>query len=341
MADGTGDDGIFSRIERSLEESVRPDNDKRQIMRLLESVDDLIRGGASSLDVKIASAALREMEDAFEMFAPYRNERKVTIFGSARISAGSPIYGLTVDVARRLADEGFMVVTGAGPGLMEAGMVGAGREKSIGVSIRLPFESSANDIIIDDEKHVEMRYFFTRKLMLMKESHGFLCLPGGFGTLDETFELLTLVQTGRSVPAPIVFLDPPDRPFWKPIMAGLMPTLLAHDVISREDTGLYRVTSDVEEAVRLINGFYKNFHSLRHAGNLLLMRMERPVPEAEIGALRAGFVHLHGGGTFEQVPPTAAETRDNDNLDKHRLALSYTGKGYAPLFPLIEAINRW
>ena len=341
MADGTGDDGIFSRIERSLEESVRPDNDKRQIMRLLESVDDLIRGGASSLDVKIASAALREMEDAFEMFAPYRNERKITIFGSARISAGSPIYGLTVDVARRLADEGFMVVTGAGPGLMEAGMVGAGREKSIGVSIRLPFESSANDIIIDDEKHVEMRYFFTRKLMLMKESHGFLCLPGGFGTLDETFELLTLVQTGRSVPAPIVFLDPPDRPFWKPIMAGLMPTLLAHDVISREDTGLYRVTSDVEEAVRLINSFYRNFHSLRHVGNLLLMRMERPVPEAEIGALRAGFVHLHRGGTFEQVPPTASETRDNDNLDKHRLALSYTGKGYAPLLPLIEAINRW
>lgn len=341
MADGTGDNGIFSRIERSLEESVRSDNDKRQIMRLLESVNDLIRGGASSLDVKIASAALREMEDAFEMFAPYRDERKVTIFGSARISAGSPIYGLTVDVARRLADEGFMVVTGAGPGLMEAGMVGAGREKSIGVSIRLPFESSANDIIIDDEKHVEMRYFFTRKLMLMKESHGFLCLPGGFGTLDETFELLTLVQTGRSVPAPIVFLDPPDRPFWKPIMAGLMPTLLAHDVISREDTGLYRVTSDVEEAVRLIKGFYRNFHSLRNVGNLLVMRMERPVPEAEIGALRAGFVHLHGGGTFEQVHPTAAETRDNDHLDKHRLALSYTGKGYAPLLPLIEAINRW
>ena len=341
MADITDSQGVLARINQSLTASGRPSADRKQIARLLDAVDQLVRGHASSLDVKIASAALQEMEDAFEMFAPYRDYRKVTIFGSARISEGSPVYELTVDVARRLAGEGFMVVTGAGPGLMEAGMVGAGLEKSIGVSIRLPFEASANSIIIDDEKHVTMRYFFTRKLMLMKESHGFLCLPGGFGTLDETFELLTLVQTGRSVPAPIVFLDPPDRPFWKPIMAGLMPTLLAHEVISPEDTGLYRITSSVEEASRLITGFYRNFHSIRHVDDLLVIRLERGVPDDELASLRAGFVHLHANRTFETTGPTAAEIRDGDCLDKHRLVLSYVGKGYAPLLPLIDALNRW
>ena len=341
MTDPTDPGSVLDRIAASLTASGRPSADKRQIGRLLEAVNELIGGHASGLDVKIASAALQEMEDAFEMFAPYRSDRKVTIFGSARISEGSPIYGLTVEVARRLSGEGFMVVTGAGPGLMEAGMVGAGREKSIGVSIRLPFEASANSIIADDEKHVTMRYFFTRKLMLMKESHGFLCLPGGFGTLDETFELLTLVQTGRSVPAPIVFLDPPDRPFWKPIMAGLMPTLLAHEVISPEDTGLYRITSNVDEAVRIVTGFYRNFHSIRHVDDLLVVRLERPVPDADMASLRAGFVHLHGDGTFGMIGPTAAEIRDGDCLDKHRLGISYTGKGYAPLLPLVDALNRW
>ena len=341
MVEASPPDGTLARIQESLASSGRPGADRRQIDRLLDAVDHLIRGHASSLDVKIASAALQEMEDAFEMFAPYRDTRKVTIFGSARISAGSPIYDLTVEVARRLAGEGFMVVTGAGPGLMEAGMVGAGKEKSIGVSIRLPFEASANDLIIDDEKHVTMRYFFTRKLMLMKESHGFLCLPGGFGTLDETFELLTLVQTGRSVPAPIVFLDPPDRPFWKPIMAGLMPTLLAHEVISPEDTGLYRITSNVDEAVRLVTGFYRNFHSIRHVDDTLVIRLERPVPDSELAGLRNGFAHLHGNKRFEMSGPTPVETRDGDALDKHRLVVSYTGKGYAPLLPLIEALNRW
>ena len=330
---------VVGRIGDLIAQSGRPAADKRQFARLLDSLADLIAGQASSLDVKIASAALQEMEDAFEMFAPYRDARKITIFGSARITAGTAIYELTVEAARRMAESGFMVVTGAGPGLMEAGMVGAGRENSIGVSIRLPFEASANPLIADDEKHVTMRYFFTRKLMLMKESHGFVCLPGGFGTLDETFELLTLVQTGRSVPAPVVFLDPPDRPFWQPIMAGLMPTLLAHEVISPGDTGLYRVTGNVDEAVRMVSGFYSNYHSIRHVDDRLVIRMERRPSEDDVNALRRGFVHLHDG-TFAASGPLSAEIRDGDQLEKPRIVLRYTGKGYGPLLPLIDAINR-
>lgn len=332
---------VLDRIADLLAGTRRPAADTRQILRLLDAVAELIDGNASSLDIKIASAALQEMEDAYEMFAPYRDARKVTIFGSARIEPANPIYDITVRTAESLADAGFMVVTGAGPGLMEAGMRGAGREKSIGVSIRLPFEASANPIIADDEKHVTMRYFFTRKLMLMKESHGFVCMPGGFGTLDETFELLTLVQTGRSVPAPIVFVEQPGRPFWTPIMAGLMPTLLAHGVISPEDTGLYRVASSPEEATRIIAGFYANFRSIRHVNDTLVIRMEREIPDAELASLRNGFAHIHGNGVFEKCGPTSAEIRDGDDLASHRVVLTYTGKGYAALLPLIDAINRW
>lgn len=331
----------IAALTAAFESTTRSAAERRQLMRLVGSVADLVRGNASSLDVKIAAAAISEMEDAFEMFAPYRDVRKVTIFGSARISAGTPIYDLGVEVASRLADNGFMVVTGAGPGLMEAGMVGAGRERSIGVSIRLPFETSANPVIVDDEKHVTMRYFFTRKLMLMKESHGFVCMPGGFGTLDETFELLTLVQTGRSVPAPIVFLDPPDKPFWTPIMAGLMPTLLSHSVISREDTGLYRIATSVEDAATFIGRFYSNYHSLRHVDNRLVLRTERALPDEAVERLRGGFAHLLGRGSLERSGPLEAEVRDNDCLDKQRLVLDYTGHGYAPLLPLIDAINEW
>jgi uncharacterized protein (TIGR00730 family) len=327
-------------LAQALHGSARPPADMRQLLRLVEAATELVGGSASSLDVKIAAAALDEMQEAFAMFAPYRDTRKVTVFGSARISAGSQIYGLTVDVARLVAEKGFMVVTGAGPGLMEAGMVGAGRERSIGVSIRLPFEASSNSVIEGDDKHVTMRYFFTRKLMLMKESHGFICLPGGFGTLDETFELLTLVQTGRSVPAPIVFLDPPDKPFWKPIMASLMPTLLAHEVISREDTGIYRITSDVEEAASIVAGFYANFHSIRHVDGLLVLRLNRAVPDSDLAGLSRGFAHLHGG-VFRSSGPTEAEQRDDDNVGLARLVLDYTGKGYAPLLSLIEAVNRY
>lgn len=341
MAPGRDPATVIAALSAALEGSTRSPAERRQLLRLVESVADLARGNASPLDVKIATAAISEMEDAFEMFAPYRDARKVTIFGSARISAGTPIYELGVEVAARLADNGFMVVTGAGPGLMEAGMVGAGRERSIGVSIRLPFESTANSVIVDDEKHVTMRYFFTRKLMLMKESHGFVCMPGGFGTLDETFELLTLVQTGRSVPAPIVFLDPPDRPFWKPIMAGLMPTLLSHSVISREDTGLYRITTSAAEAAAHIGRFYSNYHSLRHIDGRLVLRMERALPDAEVQRLRSGFSHLLGDGTLERTGPHGDEVRDNDFTDKERLVLDYTGHGYAPLLPLIDAINEW
>ena len=189
------------------------------------------------LDLKIATAALAEMRDAFRVFAPYRDAPKVTIFGSARTQPDDPEYDQARQVAAELAGHGWMVVTGAGPGIMAAGMEGAGRERSIGVSIRLPFEQAANSIIAGDHKYVSMKYFFTRKLMLIKESKAFISLPGGFGTLDETFELLTLTQTGKGLPVPIVFLDMPGDTYWVAVKAFIEEQLVSRGLVSPHDIG--------------------------------------------------------------------------------------------------------
>lgn len=202
-------------------------DDVRLAEELVSEALGLITDQPGTLDLKIATAALTEMREAYAMFKPHRGERKVSIFGSARTRHDDPLYELARRLAATLAAKGWMTVTGAGPGIMEAGMMGAGRERSIGVSIRLPFESGANSIIAGDDKHVSMKYFFTRKLMLIKESHAFVCLPGGFGTLDETFELLTLTQTGKGLPVPIVLLDAPGDPYWESIDTFVRDTLIA------------------------------------------------------------------------------------------------------------------
>lgn len=331
----------LASVEASYQSESRSSSDRRFFQRLLQASSDLFGGDASSLDVKIASTALEEMSRAFDMFAPYRDIRKVSIFGSARTTPENPIYSLTVNTARVLADAGFMVVTGAGPGIMEAGMKGAGRERSIGVSIRLPFETGANSIIAGDDKYVSMRYFFTRKLMLVKESHAFLCLPGGFGTLDETFELLTLAQTAKSVPVPIVFLEVPGDPFWTPLMKTMEPLLLAHGLISPSDITLYKITDNIQEAVQEVVGFYSNYHSIRFVNNRLYIRIHRALPASDLAALSHEFSHLGDGNTFEQGGPTADEVRDNDNLALTRVSLNYTAKGFADLRPLIDELNAY
>lgn len=333
-------DAMVTAITEALTTTERSSTDVRNISRLLEATRALIVGDGSSLDVKIAAIALAEMTRAFDMFAPYRHVRKVTIFGSARTTADNPIYGATAAAARALADSGYMVVTGAGPGIMEAGMIGAGREKSIGVSIRLPFETGANSVIAGDDKYVSMRYFFTRKLMLVKESHGFLCLPGGFGTLDETFELLTLAQTAKSVPVPIVFLEVPGDPFWSPLMEAMEPLLLRHGLISPSDTSLYLITDDVNRAVDEITGFYRNYHSIRFVGDLMYIRMQRPLPAEVLAGLAAEFGHLSRDGIIAAAETSEAELRDDDNVRLARIALAYSAKGFADLRPLIDLINR-
>lgn len=325
----------------SFESIQRSSSDIRQLNRFITTVTELVSGPSSSLDIKIASAAIEEMSRAFTMFAPYRDVRKVSIFGSARTTADSPIYALTAATAKALAENNFMVVTGAGPGIMEAGMVGAGVEKSIGVSIRLPFESGANSVIAGDDKYVSMRYFFTRKLMLVKESHAFLCMPGGFGTLDETFELLTLAQTAKSVPVPIVFLEVPGQPFWTPLMKVLEPLLLDHGLISESDTSLYTITDNIEDAVNEITNFYANYHSIRFVNDVLYIRLQRSVPTERFSEIARRCAALASDGVIEQTTATAEEIHDNDMPEMPRVSLRYAAKGFADLRELIDALNQF
>lgn len=327
-------------VSISLNTTKRSRSEIRHLNKILKVTAELTDGPASSLDIKIASTALEEMSRAFSMFAPYRNSKKVTIFGSARTTPENPIYQATVNAAASLAQHGYMVVTGAGPGLMEAGMLGAGRENSIGVSIRLPFESGANPVIAGDDKYVDMRYFFTRKLMLVKESHAFLCMPGGFGTLDETFELLTLAQTAKSVPVPIVFLEVPGAPFWTPLMSAIEPLLVDHGLISASDTTLYTITSDVDEAVAVITSFYNNYHSIRFVNNTMIIRMNRRIPEPEFASIKSEFAWIAASGDIQQCGATKEEVQDDDVPKLPRIALTYLPKGYADLRGLIDAINK-
>ena len=300
----------------------------------------LIADEPDVLDLKIATAALAEMRDAYAMFKPYKGARKVSVFGSARTKSDDPEYIHARDLAAALAARGWMTVTGAGPGIMLAAMEGAGVENSIGVSIRLPFESGANSIIADDDKHVSMKYFFTRKLMLIKESQAFVCLPGGVGTLDETFELLTLTQTGKGVPVPIVLLDEPGDPYWGEVDA-LMQSLIRRGLVSAEDTSLYTITDSCEEACRIIDQFYANYDSIRFVGDQLIMRMRQAPNDVQLVHLNERFGHLIERGEITRTGPFKAEIRDNDHVELERISFEFTKHGYGDLIKLIGVLNSY
>ena len=323
----------------ALIDAVPPGADRRHSQQLLRAAVDLVTRRPSTLDLKIAAAALEEMGDAFEMFSHSRGLPKVTIFGSARTKENDPLYAAARDVAHHFAEQGWMVITGAGPGIMQAGMEGAGREHSIGVSIRLPFEQGANHIIAGDEKYVSMRYFFTRKLMLIKESKGFVCLPGGFGTLDETFELLTLTQTGKGVPVPIVFLDTPGDPYWETVHDFIGRQLVERGLVAAADTGLYLITDNCEQAVREVVGFYRNYDSLRYVGDTLVIRLQQAPTEGQLAQLNTSFGHLAGAGAIHATAPMTPEQRDNDKLALPRIAIPAAKHAYSDLRELIDLCN--
>lgn len=313
--------------------------DRRLIAELIRDAIKLGSDSTSTLNLKIASAAVSEMREAFAMFAPFSERKKVTIFGSARTTKDDPVYKQTEAVAAKLAQNGWMVVTGAGPGIMEAGMSGAGREMSIGVSIRLPFETSANSIIAGDEKYVAMRYFFTRKLMLVKESQAFICVPGGFGTLDEMFELLTLAQTGKGNPAPIVVLDLPNDPFWEDLDTFIKQTLLPRKLVSPQDLALYRICSSVDDAVSEITNFYSNYHSMRFVGKRLVLRLNKQVSDQKLVELNGEFADICVDSRIERIETTKVEIDDSDNVDLPRLAFHFARRDFGRLRQLIDAIN--
>src|SRR5205085_268492 len=228
-------------------------------------------------DLKLLSRTLRELRYAFKVFSPYRSRRKVTVFGSARTRPDKGSYQQAVLFGRAMAECGWLVVTGAASGIMEAGHVGAGRENSMGLNIMLPFEQSSNAIIAGDPKLVHMKYFFTRKLMFVKECDAVTLFPGGFGTLDEGLEVLTLLQTGKRDLVPVIFLDEPGGQFWQPLIKFFHDRLLADGMIAAEDLSLYLVTDSTDEAVAEILQFFKVYHSMRYVKHKLVMRLKEPI----------------------------------------------------------------
>ncbi len=311
----------------------------RELQGMIGTLSDLAKEGTSVGDLKIASAALAEMTEAFRVFRPYRRIRKITMFGSARTLPEDPVYILARDLASHLAQADWMVVTGAGPGIMAAGLEGAGREHAFGVNIRLPHEEGANDFIARDPKLVEMRYFFTRKLMLIKESHAYAILPGGFGTQDEAFELLTLLQTGKAEPAPVVMMETPNGTYWQGWLRFVEGEAISSGWVSPEDEALFKVTTSVEEATAEILGFYRNYHSCRWVGDLLVLRLQTAPSKAELADLNRRFGDILSQGSIRNATAFPPERSSNDVPELPRLALRFDKWHFARLRMLIDAVN--
>jgi len=309
------------------------------VARILATGIGLGMDPTDRLDLKITSAALTEMRAAFRLFTPYKGVPKVTIFGSARTRTDDALYVQASEVAAALADRGWMVVTGAGPGIMQAAAEGAGAHRSIGVSIRLPFEEKPNAVIAESANNVAMKYFFTRKLMLVKESHGFVCVPGGFGTLDEMFELLTLQQTGKATPTPIVLLDAPGGTFWAGLRRFIDEQLVASGVISPDDFDRVLVTDSVTAAADAITEFWRNFDSLRWVGKRLVLRLRAEPTDAEVDDLNERFGDLLATGRIERSLPLRHEREDGDRLELPRLVLTLDQFRVGSLHRLIRAVN--
>ncbi|HLH28135.1 MAG TPA: LOG family protein, partial [Acidimicrobiales bacterium] len=296
-----GEPEILERILRSLDEAGASTAQRRLYRSMLSTVAGLAKEGTEVIDLKMADTALSEMAEAFRVFRPYRHRRKVTLFGSARTLPDQPAYAQARALAAAMAGAGWMAVTGAGPGIMAAGMEGAGRDRSIGVNIRLPMEQGANPFIAQDPKLVEMRYFFTRKLMLIKESDGYVVLPGGFGTLDEGYELLTLLQTGKAEPAPVVLLDTPGGTYWQAWSRFLTEELEPRHLVSSEDRSFFVVTDSAEEAAAELLGFYRNYHSCRWVGDVLVLRVRRSPSKSRLADLNRRFGDIVAGGVIRQA----------------------------------------
>jgi len=306
---------------------------------IVENALKLLKDVEARGDVRVIQTAVRELRYAYRMFAPHAQVRKVTMFGSARTLPTKAEYLQAVDFARKIASEGWMVITGAGPGIMQAGHEGAGLERSFGANIRLPWEQSANPIIQDDKKLITFKYFFTRKLTFVRHSDAIVLFPGGFGTMDEGYEALTLMQTGKSRIMPLVLMDREGGAYWRTWDKHIREHLLRNQFISPDDLHLYHVTDSTDEAVRLITRFYRNYHSMRFVHELLVIRLKHPPSQFAIDGLNEDFKDLISGEKIHIIEPTPEEREDNQYLELPRIAFGFNRRDYGRLRQLIDVLN--
>lgn len=335
----TGDRAIDTAIE-TLVGAADVGDSEDLITEMVVSAIRLGRQSADRAELKLVNAALKELRYAFSVFDPYEDVPKVSVFGSARTRHDDPAYDTARRFAREMAAAGWMIVSGAGPGIMTAAVEGAGADRAFGVNIVLPFEAEATPLLVGDPKLVNFRYFFTRKVAFMKESKAFALLPGGFGTMDEAFELLTLLQTGRTHPAPVVLLEEPGGSYWQGWLDFTSEHLHGRGLIADDDLCLVRVCSTVDEAVAEVLGFYATYHSMRFVGRRLVLRLRRAVTDAELDALNDEFGDLVVSGAIERIRATEPERVDGDVPDLSRLALHFDRASYARLRRLIDRVNQ-
>lgn len=324
----------------------QPDDDAKgygiehYVQQIHETANKLMTDRANRGDVKMLSVALKELRYCLKVFANYRHRRQVTVFGSARLPPSDPSFQQAVEFSKRIADAGFMVITGGGNGIMEAGHIGAGRENSIGLNILLPFEQHPNAVIRNDPKLMHLRYFFTRKLLFVKECEAVALFPGGFGTLDEGFEVLTLVQTGKSHMFPIVMIDAPGSDYWHHFLRFTKEVLLKRQLISDEDLHLFKVTHSVDEAVKEIVDFYRVYHSMRYVRGDLVVRLNRTISDATLEKIRAEFTDMIKGGTFELTAALPEESEDPTIAQLPRLKFRFDRHKLGRLRQIIDVVNQ-
>jgi uncharacterized protein (TIGR00730 family) len=336
MAYDLGNPELDERVRQLVADASGNEN-RDLIAELITTVLKMHRDGAGRGDLKLINTAVKEMRYSNLVFSRH-DEPKVTIYGSARTPEGDPNYQLTVEFARMMVEHGWGVVTGAGPGIMEAGTRGAGKENSYGVNIRLPFETEPNHFLLP-ERTVNFKYFFTRKLGFVKESHAFVILPGGWGTLDEAFELITLFQTGKSDLHPIVLLEAEGTGYWDGVIDFMKDVQLASGMISEADLSLFLHTTSAEEAAHHIRHFYSNYHSQRYAGEKLILRLRQPPNHDELEKLNEDFADIVATGHIEKVEPTPAEVNDGDALDCDRIAFVFDQHQFGRLRQLVDRLN--
>jgi uncharacterized protein (TIGR00730 family) len=336
----TGDVELDAKLAE-LVESHCPGEDSEYVLQIAISALRLALEKAKRVDLKIVNAALKEMRYAFKVFTPYRRVRKVTVFGSARSSPQHPDYLRAVELGRKMASSGWMVVTGAGSGIMGAAHEGAGRKMSFGVNIRLPFEQQANPTIRDDRKLLTFRYFFTRKLFFLKESSAVVLFPGGFGTMDEGFEVLTLLQTGKQTPMPVVMVENRETGYFKHLTRFITEKLIGGELISAADQALFRVAQTVEEACEEVLHFYRLYHSSRYVGDQLMIRLRRALTGAELERLNQSFEDILRSGLIESSS-ILPEERDDARLSSlSPIRLNFNRKNFGRLRELIDTINHF
>jgi hypothetical protein len=310
------------------------------ITQLHETADKLLGDRVGRGDAKLLASAFKELRYCFKVFAPYRDRKKITIFGSARTKPDHPAYLAAVQFGKAMAEAGFMVITGAAAGIMEAGHVGAGRDNSFGLNILLPFESSANPVILDDPKLMNLRYFFTRKLVFIKESDAVALFPGGFGTHDEAFETLTLIQTGKSHIFPLVLVDEPGGTYWKVWQTFVEEALLKPGYISPQDRAFYTITDSIEEAVREVTQFYRVYHSMRYVRQDLVLRLNAKLSAAALARLGHEYADIISEGGLQQTDALPAEANEPTLAHLPRLKFRFDRHNHGRLRLLIDAINR-